>query len=89
MIYEAEHKFDGDNCSVTGIAVFDCEVENELNSDVGGIDGLQVTTCEFVKVKLDGYAITRTGIEAIIGRVELIRLESDMGAKAEEELREG
>lgn len=76
MLYrEEEAEFNGSACTVTGVAVYDVEIENDYSRDVGGVDGPCVTRVELLHVDLDGYQLPPSAVEQIIGKASMKRAE--------------
>ena len=87
MEYEdTDAVFSGDNCEVTGVAVYTYDIDEFFDADIGGRDGIEVTCAELVKVKLDGAHLTRDQIELIVGKAALLRIESAVMEKLQEML---
>lgn len=75
---EEDFEIEGDACTVTGAAYFDCD-----------IDGRDLETVEFTHMMLDGYRLPASAIQSIITRVAVARIESAMGDKIQEMLNAG
>ena len=85
MEYEEQYAvFSGDNCEVTGVAVYTYDIDEFFDADIGGRDGREVTSVELVKVKLDGAHLTRDQIELIAGKDALLRIESSVAQDLQE-----
>ena len=73
---ENDAVFSGDNCEVTGVAVYTYDIDEFFDADIGGRDGREVFGVDLLKVKLDGVHLTRDQIELIVGKSALLRIES-------------
>lgn len=87
--HETYAEYFGDDCSITGTAVYDVTAERFFDRDIGGSDGLEVTNCELLHVKLDGQKLSRDFIEAIIGKAQLLADESAAVSAAQSSLDAG
>lgn len=75
MIYrDEEAEFHGVNCSVTGAAVYDVDIETDFSRDIGGADGLTVSRVELLYVDMDGYHLPASAVEHIIGQDAMSRV---------------
>lgn len=80
MIYRDEFaEFSGTASSISGVAVYDCTIENDFSADIGGVDGPTCTGVELLYVDLDGYHLSNDAVVQIAGKAAIARAESAIG----------
>lgn len=73
---EPEFFLENDACAIIqGAGVFDVEIEESFDADIGGTDGFDVVSVELVCVDMGGLKLSRTQLvdfdcEATIGAIE-------------------
>ena len=82
MIYTIDDMdIEGDaGAHICGEGIFDVETGDYINSDIGGEDGQQITSCEFTGVNLFGLTIPAADIKLMIGASGIETLEDQMRA---------
>lgn len=86
-------EFFAEGCSVAGTAHFIAETEMAFDADIGGRDGLEVTSCELLHVDMAGAKLDRDWLVKFIGEhgvaayerdaMEAVQAEVDAGDFAE------
>ena len=84
-----ETTFEGDTSSLTGVAVYDYTVEECLDADHGGRDGLEVTHCELLRVELNGLHLTREQIVDMTDKATVAAVEEATRGAMQETLDAG
>lgn len=80
MIYMIDDMdIEGDaGAHICGEGIFDVEMGDYINSDIGGEDGIQITSCEFTGVNLSGLTVPAADIKLMIGACGIEALEDRM-----------
>ena len=85
-----ETTFEGDGgSSITGTAVYDYTVEECLDADHGGRDGLEVTHCELAWFELSGLNLWRGQIVDMTDKATVARVEESVRDAMQETLDDG
>lgn len=61
----------GPSENMTGTLVFEVDFTRADESDIGGIDGWQITECEFMGLRIGGKLVTPDDLEGYFGRSEV------------------
>ena len=65
--HETEFEYEGDHGGMlVGVAVFQYETEKCFDKDIGGSDGVEVSSIELMHVRVDGMQVTRDQVEALM-----------------------
>jgi len=60
--------FEGDNCSLAGVATYDVTLSKAYDADIGGTDGIEVDSVELFELRLDGLKLSREQVIDAAGR---------------------
>ena len=76
---EKDAEFSVDGGSITGTAIYEYDIEEVFDADIGGRDGREVTGCKLIEVKIGEFRLIRSDIKLITGPNVLLRLEDGVG----------
>ncbi len=88
-IYTTEFEYEGDNGSIAGVATLQYEINESLDSDIGGIDGREAENVELLFVAIDGLQLTRSQVEELMLTGALVNYEESIREEIQGQINAG